>query len=246
MSNGRAESWVMGAVATAEPVPRKSQRPRPPVATYRLQLHAGFDFAAARAVVAYLDQLGITDCYTSPLLKACPGSTHGYDICDHNALNPELGSAADYAAFIGALAAHGMGHLVDFVPNHMSVTAADNAWWRDVLENGRGSAYASYFDIDWNPAKAELTDKVLLPILGEQYGAVLERGELRLAFADGVFTVRYGEHDLPINPRQVPEILARDLDALRRTHGDDDPDLVEYRRIITALRNLPAPTEVGR
>lgn len=216
---------------------------RPPIATYRLQLHAGFGFAAARDVVPYLDQLGITDCYTSPHLKARPGSTHGYDICDHTALNPELGSGEDYVAFTQALAARGMGHVVDFVPNHMSVASAVNAWWRDVLENGRGSAYAHYFDIDWRPAKAELRDKVLLPILGDQYGAMLERGELRLTFADGAFAVRYGEHDLPINPRQVPDILSRDLDALRRALGDDDPGLVEYLSIITALRRLPGPTD---
>src|SRR5215470_980908 len=242
----RAIRSPMSAEATTETVPRTgpTQRPetprrRAPLATYRLQLHAGFGFGAAAAVVPYLDQLGITECYTSPHLKARPGSTHGYDIVDHGRLNPELGGAADYEAFTDALRARSMGHFVDFVPNHIGVDAAANPWWRDVLENGRGSPYARFFDIDWNPVKAELTDKVLLPILGDRYGAVLERGELRLAFTDGLFTVHYTDHDLPIAPGQFPQILSHELGALRAALGDEDPDLIEYLSIITELRNLP-------
>ena len=214
---------MSGAAATSEAGRRGAGARRRPGTTYRLQLHAGFGFSAARAVVPYLARLGITDCYTSPHLKARPGSLHGYDICDHNALNPELGSAADYGAFTDALAAHGMGQLADIVPNHMGIDPGANPWWRDVLENGRGSPYAAFFDIDWDPVKPELRDKVLLPILGDQYGAVLERGELQLAFAAGAFTVRYGAYDLPLDPLHLPALLAHDLDALRSELGEEGP-----------------------
>ena len=243
----------MGAEATTDTVQRvapnerpRAERRRVPVATYRVQLHAGFGFAAAAGVVPYLDRLGITDCYTSPHLKARSGSTHGYDIVDHSTLNPELGSAAEYEAFTRALRDRGMGHVVDFVPNHMGLDPSANPWWRDVLENGRGSAYARFFDIDWNPVKVELKDKVLLPILGDQYGAVLERGELRLEFAGGAFTLRYGGYDLPIAPGEWPHILTHDLDALRAALGEEDHDLTEYLSIITELRNLPPRTETDR
>jgi (1->4)-alpha-D-glucan 1-alpha-D-glucosylmutase len=216
---------------------------RIPTSTYRLQFHRGFGFADARALVSYLARLGITDCYSSPYLKASPGSTHGYDICDHNELNPELGSDDDYARFTAELAAHGMGQVVDFVPNHMGVNEAANPWWRDVLENGSCSPVASFFDIDWQPVKTELKDKVLLPILGDQYGFVLERAELTLCFEHGGFTLRYFDHDLPVNPRAVPRILEHDLEALRTALGEDAPDFLEYLSIVTALRNLPVYTE---
>jgi (1->4)-alpha-D-glucan 1-alpha-D-glucosylmutase len=216
---------------------------RPPVSTYRLQFHRGFTFADATVVVPYLARLGITDCYASPYLKACAGSTHGYDICDHTQLNPEVGSDATYEQFSAVLTAHGMGHVADVVPNHMAADEGSNAWWRDVLENGPSSPYAAFFDIDWSPVKTELQDKVLLPILGDPYGAVLERGELRLDVADGVFRLHYFEHNLPVNPRQLMQVLTHDLDTLRRRLGETDPQLIEYLSIITALRNLPAYIE---
>ena len=195
-----------------------------------------------RALVPYLHRLGIGDGYISPLLQARAGSRHGYDVVDHDAISADLGGAAGFDDLAAALGAHGMGLIVDFVPNHMGICPRANAWWRDVLENGPCSPYARCFDIDWRPVKDELHDKVLLPILGDQYGLVLERGELRLAYADGRFTLRYFDHELPINPRQVPR------DPRRRTatstrRGDDAPDLAEYRSILTALRNLPAYTE---
>src|SRR5207237_7712877 len=139
--------------------------------------------------------------------KARPGSMHGYDICDHNALNPELGSEADFESFVQAARAHGMGILLDFVPNHMGVDPQTNPWWRDVLENGPSSPYGRYFDIHWHPIKPELKGKVLLPILGDQYGVVLERGEIQLRGVDGVLTVNYFEHQLPVEPKQYPKIL---------------------------------------
>jgi (1->4)-alpha-D-glucan 1-alpha-D-glucosylmutase len=218
-------------------------RRRTPVSSYRLQFHRGFRFVDARALVPYLDQLGITDCYSSPYLQARPGSTHGYDICDHNQLNPEIGSEEDYAAFTAALTAHGMGQIVDFAPNHMAADETHNPWWRDVLTNGPCSSFAGFFDIDWEPVKAELKDKVLLPVLGDRYGAVLDRGELRLVFAHGVFALHYCERNFPINPRQLTQVLEYDLDTLRRNLGETHPRLLEYLSIATALRNLPAYTE---
>ncbi len=217
-----------------------------PVSTYRLQLQRGFGFAQARTIVPYLAQLGITACYLSPCLRASPGSTHGYDICDHNAFNPEIGTDEDHAHLSAELAAHGMGQILDFVPNHMSADEATNAWWRDVLENGPCASHARFFDIDWKPVKAELAEKVLLPILGDQYGRVLERGELRLQFCDGNFTIQYFDHNLPVNPRQTPRVLLHNMEALNSELGAEHPQVVELLSVATALRNLPAYTETER
>lgn len=218
---------------------------RVPASTYRLQFHRGFTFADACKLVGYLDALGVTDCYSSPYMKANPGSTHGYDICDHTQLNPEIGSEEDYHAFTAQLAAHDMGQVLDFVPNHMGVNAALNPWWRDVLENGHLSPFVRFFDIDWHPIKAELKQKILLPILSDQYGLVLERGELRLKFADGAFVLRYLDHELPISPRSTVHILRHRLAALQADVADMESDLREYLSIITALDHLPSYTETA-
>jgi (1->4)-alpha-D-glucan 1-alpha-D-glucosylmutase len=216
---------------------------RVPQSTYRLQFQREFTFADAGRLVPYLAQLGITDCYCSPYLTASPGSLHGYDICDHNRLNPELGSIADYDAFTSTLAAHGMGQLLDFVPNHMGIDPRTNPWWRDVLENGPSSRYARHFDIDWEPVKPELKNKVLLPILGDQYGRVLARGEIRVHFENGALVLRYGDQELPVNPRQAVMLLRLDLEALRLALGENSPHLREFLSILTELKNLPAYTE---
>lgn len=139
-----------------------------PTSTYRLQLHAGFGFDAAAAQVPYLHALGVTHLYLSPILAAAPGSTHGYDVVDHERLNPELGGDAGYARLCAALEARGMAQLVDFVPNHMGV-GPENRFWMEVLENGPSSVHARFFDVDWRPVKSELENKVLVPILGDQY-----------------------------------------------------------------------------
>ena len=187
-----------------------------PTSTYRLQFHAGFPFAAAAALVPYLHRLGVTTCYSSPYLMAKPGSQHGYDICDHSRLNPELGTGADYEAFVDALGAHGMGQTLDFVPNHMGIDPEMNPWWHDVLENGPSSAYARSFDIDWFPVKDELHVKVLLPILGDQYGLVLDRGELKLGFDNGSLVLHYWDQRLPVNPRHTAfQHVARLRDGLQ-------------------------------
>ena len=190
----------------------------------------------------YLDRLGVTDCYSSPLLKAAPGSTHGYDICDHSRLDPALGSEEEFASWADAMRSHGLGHVLDLVPNHMSCDPMANLWWRDVLENGPSSPYAKYFDIDWDPVKPELKGKVLLPLLGDQYGRVIERGELQLSFEDGALHLRYFDRDLPVNPRQTPRVLSLDLDRLKETLPDGAA-LREFLSILTALQNLPAYTE---
>ena len=152
--------------------------PRIPLSTYRLQLTAASHFLKLPSLVPYLAELGVTHCYASPYLRSRPGSMHGYDIIDHHHLDPEIGTPEDYEHFVTALHQHGMGQILDVVPNHMGIMSADNAWWLEVLENGEASTYAEFFDIDWYPLKDELQGKVLVPVLGDQYGTVLDAGEL--------------------------------------------------------------------
>jgi (1->4)-alpha-D-glucan 1-alpha-D-glucosylmutase len=194
-------------------------------------------------VLPYLHRLGVTGCYTSPYFTAAPGSTHGYDVCNHNEISPELGGLEAYEIFADAVRRHDLVHIVDFVPNHMGIGTSTNAWWNDVLENGPSSPTARFFDIDWTPVKAELHAKLLLPILGDQYGHVLERGELKLAFADGALVLRYFEHELPINPRQAPRVYTRAIDPLTRALGPHDPHLHEFLSILSSLQKMPAYTE---
>ena len=217
----------------------------PPLATYRLQFHRGFTFGDAAHIAGYLARLGVSHVYASPYLQARPGSTHGYDICDHNQLNPEIGSDEDYARLTEALERAGLRQMLDFVPNHMGIDPATNPWWRDVLENGRASGYARFFDVDWDPVKPELKGKVLLPILGDQYGLVLERGELHLGFDAGAPHLSYSDNDLPVNPRASIRLYEHGLAALQEHLGHDDPDLREFLSILTSLRNLPADSETA-
>jgi len=212
-----------------------------PRATYRLQLHRGFTFADASRLVPYLARLGISHCYCSPYLKARPGSPHGYDIIDHGALNPEIGTREDFEQFVAALAAHGMGHILDMVPNHMGVMGRDNRWWLDVLESGPASRYAGFFDIDWSPVKPALRDRVLLPVLGDHYGNVLDRHELVLVFEaeTGAFSVDYYTHCFPVDPREYPLILGRHLDILEARLPAERPSLPEFQSLVTAFGNLP-------
>ena len=181
-----------------------------PRATYRLQFNADFRFEDARRIVPYLAELGISHVYASPIFMARAGSTHGYDSVDPNRINPEIGEFEDFEAFVAELHRHGMGLILDFVPNHMGV-GPDNPWWFDVLEWGRRSPYAGYFDIDWEGAEPTLAGKVVLPVLGDHYGAVLERGELRLRFdaERGVFSVAYYDTVFPIAPRHYRFLVGR-------------------------------------
>ncbi|MHA3770076.1 malto-oligosyltrehalose synthase [Verrucomicrobiota bacterium sgz303538] len=214
-----------------------STYPSIPQSTYRLQFHKDFTFQHGRNIIPYLHALGITHVYASPIFKATPGSLHGYDICDHNQLNPELGTREDFEALAASIRSHGMGLIVDFVPNHMGIAEPENTWWMDVLENGPSSPFACFFDIDWKPLKRELKDKVLLPILGDQYGRVLEKGELQLAYDDGAFSLYYYQTRLPVSPRTVRPLLKLALDMVRGRINEDAQ--VEFESILTALEHLP-------
>jgi (1->4)-alpha-D-glucan 1-alpha-D-glucosylmutase len=220
---------------------------RIPLSTYRLQFNRNFTFAQATEIVPYLAALGISHCYASPYLRARPGSTHGYDIIDHKHLNPEIGTPEEYDRFVAALHEHGMGQILDVVPNHMGVMGSDNAWWLDVLENGEASAYADFFDIDWEPMKDELQHKVLVPVLGDQYGVVLERGELKLTFDSekGEFSIFYFQHRFPVNPREYPRILRPTTERLKSQIVAEDENLLELESLITAFGHLPERSETS-
>jgi (1->4)-alpha-D-glucan 1-alpha-D-glucosylmutase len=214
-----------------------------PVATYRLQMNKDFTFCQARDLVAYLHALGISHAYASPYFKARAESTHGYDIANHNELNPSIGSEEEYQAWVAELHARGMGQVLDIVPNHMGIGEATNTWWLDVLENGPSSPYASFFDIDWAPIKDELENSVLLPILGDQYGRILENQELKLSYADGAFTIAYWETQLPVAPRTYAQILEPLLVEVQEVLVADDDRVLELQSIITAISHLPPRTE---
>jgi (1->4)-alpha-D-glucan 1-alpha-D-glucosylmutase len=215
-----------------------------PTSTYRLQFNHEFTFRQAAEIAPYLANLGVSHYYASPYLKARPGSMHGYDIIDHNALNPEIGSEDDYRHYIATLKQLGIGQVLDIVPNHVGV-GSENVWWRDLLEHGQASAYADFFDVDWTPLKRELRGKVLLPVLGDHYGSVLERGELTLEFnaAQGAFNVRYFEHAFPVDPREYPRILQYNLPQLEAGIAADDLRLAEFKSLITAFEHLPERLE---
>jgi (1->4)-alpha-D-glucan 1-alpha-D-glucosylmutase len=223
-------------------VTRGTTRARIPTATYRLQFNATFTFRDARAIVDYLQALGISDCYASSYLKAVPGSLHGYDVADPTRLNPEIGTDDEYWAFIGELQARGMGHVIDVVPNHMGIAKSANPWWLDVLENGPSSRFARFFDIEWAPVKDELADKVEIPTLGDQYGAVLERQELKLTYRDGSFVVCYYDDWVPIAPDTIGRILSPGLDQWTASGAADVADADELRLIITGAEHLPPRT----
>ncbi len=233
---GRA-SWTSPGRTDGVEIPR---------ATYRVQLHADFGFEQLAEVVPYLAELGISHVYCSPYLEARAGSRHGYDIVDHNRLDPEIGTPETFESFYVALRRHGMGQILDIVPNHMAVAGTDNRWWLDVLENGPGSEYADFFDIDWRPLKDELRGKVLLPILGDHYGNVLDRGEIRLAFdaSLGTFCATYFEHRCPIDPSDYARILAPDVEMLRGKMPADDESLLTFESLLTAFRNLPSRNDL--
>jgi len=204
---------------------------RPPRATYRLQLSREFGFRDAARVAPYLARLGVSHVYCSPILRARPGSTHGYDIVAHDELNPELGSVEDFRAMVAEFDRVGLKQIADFVPNHMGVGGADNPLWLNVLEWGPESPFAGWFDIDWEPAAGYLAEKLLVPVLGEQYGAALESGKLRLEFdaAAGEFAVwAYATHKLPIHPPHYADILGNEDAELERL-GDEFSALDEWR-----------------
>jgi (1->4)-alpha-D-glucan 1-alpha-D-glucosylmutase len=217
-----------------------------PRSTYRLQFNGNFSFRQATALVPYLESLGISDLYASPYLKARPGSLHGYDISDHNELNPEIGTEQDHAEMVAALRSRGMGQLLDIVPNHMGIGEPSNLWWMDLLENGPSSRYARFFDIDWEPLKRELHGKILLPVLGDHYGRVLERGELRLSYEDGRFMINYFDNCFPVAPKSSAAILRLALELMGDGGEEEHPDRLELESIVTALEHLPSRVQTDR
>ena len=241
---------------------------KPLTATARLQFYKDFPLDRATELVPYLNSLGISHLYASPIFKARPGSTHGYDIVDHNVINPELGGEPALLRLVEALRAHGMGLILDIVPNHMGVGGADNAWWLDVLEWGRSSKYAEFFDVDWDPPDSTLRGRMLAPFLGQSYGEVLAAGELSLKFddTDGRLFVDYFDNRFPIDPRDYAAVLLSEggaLEAVARRFGDLPTDRDGMRReaeaareelrrpeyaqaISEVLKQYNAQTEVGR
>ena len=214
--------------------------PRVPKSTYRLQFNRHFGFKDATEIIPYLQKLGISDIYSSPFFRSRPDSDHGYDVSNHNELNPPIGNREDFDAMVAALKEGGMGQIADFVPNHMGIIDPQNEWWMDVLENGPSSRFAQFFDIDWDPLKEALRNKVLLPILGDQYGRVLERGEFHLRFEEGAFFLTYFDWVFPLNPRTYHFLLRIALEKLSQ-YSDEDMYL-DLESILTALEYLPPRT----
>lgn len=215
---------------------------RIPAATYRLQFNHRFTFKQAIEFVPYFHELGISDLYASPIMKATSGSTHGYDVLDPCQINPEVGSEETLGQLVKALKDLGMGLLLDIVPNHTSIASVGNKWWEDVLENGPSSLYANYFNIIWDPPKPELKNKVLLAVLDQQYGKVIENQELRLLYEEGAFFVEYKTRRFPVNPVTWPTILKPVVEQLLPKLGEEDAHLLELQSIITALEHLPVAT----
>lgn len=233
----RAERGRMPQTEASLPALQTADVPR---ATYRVQLHAGFTFAQAQATVPYLEALGISHLYTSPYLKASKGSTHGYDVTDPSQVNPEIGTDADHAALCSALASRGMGHLLDTVPNHMGVEDPGNPWWQDVLEHGQASAHAGTFDIEWQASNPQTRARVLLPVLGDHYGKVLEAGELQIRFENetGRFQVAYWERALRLDPRCYADVLAAARWPVAGP-GVEAHDLTALHSLTDAFAQLP-------
>ncbi|MES2221405.1 MAG: malto-oligosyltrehalose synthase [Acidobacteriota bacterium] len=214
-------------------------------ATYRLQLTNKFRFSDAQALIPYLRSLGISHIYTSPIFEARPGSLSGYDTCDFSRISPELGGEEGLQSLVESLHAHGMGLIIDFVPNHMSAHPQWNKWWRNVLANGPSSPVSEYFDVDWNPVNSNLHGKVLLAILGGQYGDVLESGALKIANHDGEFCLLYGDYNLPLNPRQMKVLLRHRWHEVVESSGIDDATRQEFESILFHLDHIPGYQQAG-
>jgi len=210
---------------------------RLPSATYRVQLNQNFRFADATKILDYLQELGISDLYLSPILASRKGSDHGYDVTDPSRLNPDLGTEEEFATLQTELQNRGMGLLLDTVPNHMAASP-ENPWWMDVLENGAQSAFAAFFDIDWHPHARSLEGRILLPTLGRPFGEVLESGELKLAFREGKFVLQYFESLFPLSPRSYHPILEYRTEQLKQKLGEETPAYHEYAGILASLLEL--------
>lgn len=220
-----------------------AERRRVPLSTYRLQMHEGFTFSDAKAIVPYLSELGITHAYLAPILAAKKGSKHGYDVRDHSKLNPELGTEEEFTELLEELKRHGMGMILDAVPNHMCV-GCENHWWEDILEHGPASPFANYFDIAWSDHPRErLRGKLLLPILDDSYAKVLEAGRIQLAFEGGKFSFHLGGTRLPIDPRTYDLILGPAAELARDELGVTAPATLELQSIVNSISHLPGRQE---
>jgi len=208
-----------------------------PTATYRLQLHADFPFDAAAGISDYLSELGVTHAYCSPYLQAAPGSTHGYDVIDYTRANVELGGEEGVRRFAAALKSAHLGQVLDIVPNHMAISTAANWWWADVLENGPSSHFASYFDVEWESPEARLRNIVLIPILRDHYGRVLDAGEIQVVRQGAELQVRYADNTYPVSPSSLGPVLGR---AARQAGSD----LLAF--LADAFSELPRPTATDR
>ena len=218
-----------------------SRRYSTPTASYRLQLHSEFGFAQVRELLPYLDKLGISHLYFSPIFTAAPGSTHGYDVFDHSQINPELGGLPALYELGEELLARDMGLILDMVPNHVGIAGGANPWWRDVLRYGRASKYASYFDIDWE-AQPQMSAGVLVyPVLGEPFGEALESGELRLVLAENDLALQYYEHVLPLSPASYSAVIG--LPQLGLTAQLQDPASVSEMVAIVETLRTAAPEQ---
>ncbi len=227
----------------ADKSPSWAQQHAPPTSTYRLQFSGQLCFAAALKLVDYLDRLGIDAVYSSPLFRARKESSHGYDVTDPNMIHPDFGTEAEFDQFASELRRRGRGLIMDVVPNHMAIDDDNNVWWQDVLENGRSSPYARFFDIDWNPPQEELHDKILVPVLGDQYGKVLENGELRLVYEAQRFSIHYYSRRFPLAPITWHRILGPAIEGHLPELPREDPARMELESIVTALAHLPPRSE---
>ncbi|MEO6829523.1 MAG: malto-oligosyltrehalose synthase, partial [Acidobacteriaceae bacterium] len=214
-------------------------------ATYRMQFTKSFTFADAEALVPYLHDLGISHLYASPVFEARPGSLSGYDTCDFSRIDPELGGEPGFDSLVQALHRHGMGLIIDFVPNHMSAHPQWNLWWRNVLANGPSSPVSEYFDIDWYPVNSNLHGKVLLAILGKQYGDALESGDLRIEYQDGEFCLLYYDFNLPLNPRQMKFLLRYRWEESADRAGIEPAVQQEFESILFHLDHIPDYRQAG-
>ena len=210
---------------------------REPLSTYRIQLNSQFGFDAAAELVPYLEELGIDYLYCSPYFQAAPGSTHGYDVVDHSHVNEELGGAPAFERMCAAIERNGLRQILDIVPNHMAITGRENPWWWDVLQNGPSSAYAAYFDVDWEPPERRIHNVLLMPVLADQYGVLLAAGKLRLVREGADFVVIFDNRTFPLAPRSLRFIL---------TAGDKiyPSDSLEY--LADAFEELPAAASTDR
>lgn len=213
-------------------------RPRIPVSCYRLQFNRDLTFRRATEALGYLSRLGITDIYASPLLQSRTGSGHGYDVTDPSRIDSDLGNEAQFESFQSALQKERMGLLLDIVPNHMAASP-ENPWWTDVLENGSGSAYAAFFDIDWHPPSLTLENKILLPVLGDFYGKTLNNRELQIVFRRGTFSIQYYDQSFPLTPKSYRRLLKHREHVLEKSLGPESSAFQEYLGIVAALAALP-------